>query len=60
MKAWSWVPLFYLLSFRLVNVPFPKKHLIIVLEWQWVCVWWGLAACRRVRGEAFGSLSAAA
>ena len=37
MKTWSWVPLFYLLSFRLVNVPFPKKHLIIVLEWQWVC-----------------------
>lgn len=27
---------------------------------SWVCVWWGLAACRRIRGEAFGSLSAAA
>ena len=23
----------------LVNAPLKKKHLIIVLEWPWVCVW---------------------
>lgn len=37
MKAWSGTTVLKFLSFRLVNVPFPKKHLIIVLEWQWVC-----------------------